>query len=281
LVGHTDALEAGVRRLEEAGCQVRLDAARAGARWRGYLAGDDDDRAAEIVSALGDPEVDVVWLARGGSGAARVVETVIDALRRRPCGPKVLVGFSDATSLLNALALELGWIVFHGPVVTSLGREEPQCDLRAVLSTLRGERSEFSFPAQPGPEVSGVLLGGNLTVLASRAGAPQAAPSGEAIWFIEEVAEPPYRIDRCFWQLRESGRFEEAAAIWLGDLGVDPSDRAGCVEALRADAGDVPMLEGAPAGHRGFVDLLPIGARVRLCPTEGRLSALEPWVEVR
>lgn len=278
LDGHTDVLYAGIERLTEAGCVVRHDESRAAARWRGYLAGTDEARARELVAALTEPGVDVVWLGRGGSGAARITQTVIDALRGQPA--RALVGFSDATTLLNGLATELGWITFHGPVVTTLGRGEPSCDLEAALATLRGERSEVALRVGPEPDAEGVLLGGNLTVMASLAGTPSWPACADPLWLLEEVGEPPYRIDRCFWQLCSSGALSDAAGVWVGDLGVAACDHAGCVDALREDAGGVPVIEGAPAGHRGEIQLLPIGGRVRLRPREGVLTALAPWVEV-
>ncbi len=268
--------------MRDAGCTVRHDEMRAQASWRGYLAGEDDARATELVDALTEPGVDVVWMARGGSGAARVAEQVVERLRDAP--PRALVGYSDATTLLNGLATQLGWITFHGPVVTSLGRPDPSCDLTAVLATLRGERTSLPFTpngdadgCRAGPQ-EGRLYGGNLTVLASLAGTALWPDAPSVVWVIEEVGEPPYRIDRCFWQLRACGALDGAAAVWLGDLGVSPEERAGCIDALRQDAGDVPVVEGAPAGHRGAIDLLPIGARVRLDFGDRQLHGLEPFV---
>ncbi len=277
LDGHIELLRAGIARLSAAGCTVRHDEARARATWRGYLAGPDQARVDELVDALTEPGVDVVWLGRGGSGAARIADAVVDAMRGRPV--RALVGFSDATTLLNRLASELGWISFHGPVVTSLGRREPVSDLDAILATLRGERTEVSVPRTDGPDVEGVLYGGNLTVLASLAGTGAWPSCTDPLWLLEEVGEPPYRIDRCFWQLRSSGALANAAGVWVGDLGVAPEHQAACIEAMRDDAGEVPVVGGAPAGHRGTIDLLPIGARVRLRPRDGVLAAVEPWVE--
>ena len=283
LDGHVDALRAGLRRLEAAGCIIRHDEARASATWRGYLAGTDDERADELVSALTEPGVDIVWLARGGSGAARIAQRVADRLRDVP--PRALVGFSDATTLLNVLATQLSWITFHGPVVTTLGRGQPSCEPEAVLATLRGTRRTLSFAAapkgQPSTAVDGRLVGGNLTVLASLAGTSLWPAGSDQIWLLEEVGEPPYRLDRCFQQLRAAGALEGARAVWVGDLGVTVEDRVACLSGLRADAGSVAVVEGAPAGHRGRLDLLPIGARVHLDPSVGRLEAREPWVYSR
>lgn len=263
LIGHETALQAGLLRLERAGCHVRFDARRASADARGYLAGDDAMRADELLSALAEPGVDVVWFARGGSGGARTAGWVLDAAAR--LAPRHVVGFSDATTLLNALAVRLGWVVHHGPVVTSLGRPEVlEFDLDAGLDALRGGPQA---PTQPPPALCGRLLGGNLTVLASLAGTrlfPAAPAAPGAVWLLEDVGEAPYRLDRSLTQLREAGLFAGAAGVWLGDLGLSAEDTPRVVESVRADLGELLVVTHAPAGHRGRMEMLPIGAWVEV-----------------
>jgi muramoyltetrapeptide carboxypeptidase len=263
LIGHETALQAGLLRLERAGCHVRFDARRAAADARGYLAGDDAARADELLSALAEPGVDVVWFARGGSGGARTAGWVLDAAAR--LAPRHVVGFSDATTLLNALAARLGWVVHHGPVVTSLGRPEVlEFDLDAGLDALRGGPQA---PTQAPPALCGRLLGGNLTVLASLAGTrlfPAAPAAPGAVWLLEDVGEAPYRLDRSLTQLREAGLFAGAAGVWLGDLCLSAEDTPRVVESVRADLGELPVVTHAPAGHRGRMEMLPIGAWVEV-----------------
>jgi muramoyltetrapeptide carboxypeptidase len=255
---------------------VRWDRAGATRDWRGYLAGRDEDRLRELRDAFTEPGVEIVWLARGGSGLGRILEPLVAALRGTP--PRLLVGFSDATSLLGALATRLGWITFHGPMVASLARPDITCDLDAMLDVLRGERAEVEFPAGEGPAVAGRLLGGNLTVLASTAGTPSWPCSAETIWFFEDVNESRYRLDRSFAQMRAAGALDDARALWLGDFGLPAEDEAGAREMFVEDARPLPVLGGAPAGHRGTLAALPVGGRVVLDPARGRLTALAPWV---
>ncbi len=283
---HRAALEAGRAALETAlGARghVAWTPGRAQAGWRGYLAGTDDERAAELITALTAPDVDAVWIARGGSGAARIVDRVVDALRDQP--PRILVGFSDATVLLNALTTRLGWVTFHGPVLTTLGRPgHHQVPLEAALDLLRGARATVPLPApHAGPRLEGRLLGGNLTVLASLAGTGSLPlPAVEdALWLLEDVNEAPYRLDRCFTQLRRAGALTGARGVWLGDLGLEGADDQAARDALRDDCGGLPFAEGAPAGHRGPLALLPFGPRARILPGQDALQLLEPCVEVR
>jgi len=264
LVGHEAPLDAGLTRLEGAGCEVRFDRARRAEVARGYLAGTDERRADEVLAALAEPGVEIVWFARGGSGFGRIVEWVLGGAARLP--PRHVVGFSDATTLLNALAARLGWLTWHGPVVTSLGRPDLlTVDLDAALARLGGERPRP--PTDAGPAlVSGRLFGGNLTVLASLAGTPSLPRVRGALWLLEDVAEAPYRLDRTLTQLRAAGLFSGARGVWLGDLGLTAEDTAAVEAAFGADVAPLPVLSGAPAGHRGRLDLLPIGGQVAAYP---------------
>ena len=258
LVGHEGALHAGFLRLSAAGCKVRFDQRRALDCERGYLAGDDRQRADELLTALAEPGVDLVWFARGGSGGARTTEWVLAGAAGM--APRVVVGFSDATTLLNALVLRLGWVAFHGPVVTSLGRPgHIDFDLEGALEGLRGAaRAPLPSPSA----VSGRLQGGNLTVLASLAGTKLFPRCPGALWLLEDVGEAPYRLDRVWTQLEQAGLFAGASGIWLGDLGLDSPEAAVSEGALRHDLAPLPIVTGAPAGHRGRMALLPLGLEV-------------------
>lgn len=282
---HRAPLEVGLARLEAAGCEVRWDPARAGDCWRGYLAGTDDARAAEFVAALDEPGVHGVWFARGGSGGARIAERVARAAADR--APRVIVGFSDATVFLDLIASRVGWITFHGPAVTSLGHPAIEADLDAILEVLRGARCEIPFAdadakageAAPGAAVEGRLMGGNLTVLAASMGTPAAPdPVPDAIWLLEDVGEPPYRLGRSFWQLRAADALAGARALWLGDLGLSGTVERSVRDHLADDAA-LPLVGGAPAGHRGRLDILPIGGWGTLDLEARTFASPHPWVE--
>lgn len=285
LAPHQGPLEAGLARLEAAGCEVRWDPTRAEDCWRGYLAGTDETRAAEFVAALDEPGVHGVWFARGGSGGARIAERVARAAADRP--PRIVVGFSDATVFLDLLASRVGWVTFHGPAVTSLGHPAIEVELDAVLDVLRGARREIPFadaaPAVGEPTsgiaIEGRLMGGNLTVLAASMGTLVAPdPVADAIWLLEDVGEPPYRLDRSFWQLRAANALGDARALWLGDLGLsDEAERSARVHL--ADDAALPLVNGAPAGHRGRLDILPIGGWGTLDAEARTFSSPHPWVD--
>lgn len=271
---HLPALERGLARLEAAGCRIRWDPARGADRWRNYFAGDDQRRAEEFCAALREPEVEVVWFARGGGGGSRIVDAVLASAAT--LAPRAVIGFSDATSLLNALSLHLGWVTYHGPVVASLGRASIECEPARVLGVLSGDVRSLRFPPSSRPDVRGTLRGGNLTVLCSLVGTPFLPRGRGSIWLLEDVQEPAYRLDRAFWQLRRAGRLNGARGVWIGDLGLPAPEQELVREMFREDAGAVPVLTGAPAGHAGRLEALPIGAHVVLRMSEGLVELHAP-----
>jgi len=281
LAPHEEALNAGIVRLEAAGARVRFDRRRVEADARGYLAGGDAERASEVLDAFVEPEVDLVWAARGGSGLARIASMLLAGLAR--CAPRAFIGFSDLTTLLVALESRLGWGCFHGPVVTSLGRPDHlPFDLEHALALLRGETHVVPLCEAPTRFAQGVLRGGNMTVLASLLATPlcptRTPDRGSSLWFLEDVGEAPYRLDRAWTQLQRAGVFHGAAAVWLGDLDLSAPDHARVEAALGEDLDPTPVLRGAPAGHRGPVSLLPVGAVVGLAPDRPTLHTLEAVV---
>lgn len=289
------AFEDGLSRLSAAGFDVRFDPARANARWRGYYAGDDAARAAEFIAALSEPDVDIVWWGRGGSGSARLVPAILDAAQALP--PRILIGFSDATAVLNALAVKLGWLTFHGPAITSIARTELDrlravvCgDLCAVpMTNAPPHNASASTSMNPplaedggsAPTLEGRLFGGNLAVLATLLGTPAQPPSLGTIWLLEDVNEPAYRIDRALRHLHDAGGTLGAIGAWCGPL--HPiSDTAPQVSTHRVAADlALPCLPGFPGGHTGQMHLVPIGARVRINPNAGMLTGMHPWVRAR
>ncbi|MGC6416240.1 MAG: S66 peptidase family protein [Bradymonadia bacterium] len=275
---HLGAFRLGESTLKGRGVQLVYEAQRLTDSWRSYLSGPDETRTEDVIDGLCRDTYDMVWFGRGGSGCGRVVDDIVRYAKTLRT-PQLVMGFSDLTSLLIPLAQRCGWITFHGPVVTSIGRSEPQTNLDEILGILRGENESIEITRQDYDTSEGVLLGGNLTVLASMLGTPMAPlPAKDSIWFIEDVGESPYRLDRAFTQLCNSGLFEDATAIWVGDLGLaDSGEAEALLEGFAADA-SCPVILGAPAGHSGRLVPLPIGGQVGIDWRRGQMHALSPWV---
>ncbi|HYC79376.1 MAG TPA: LD-carboxypeptidase [Planctomycetota bacterium] len=270
-----EAVERGLARLKRWGLAPRLGA-HALAR-RGYLAGDDDARAADLQAALDDPEVRAIFLLRGGYGATRLLERLdLSAFRRRP---KPVVGYSDGTALLAAIHRATGCVGLHGPMVAT----RDACAFDAATEAwqralLFSDAPPGTPPVDDGPAprtsspgvAEGRLIGGNLSLLAALQGTPFAPDADGALLFLEDVGEPPYRIDRMLTQLLQSGFFRGVRGVVFGDFAgaaaPDGTEETDLRWVLRDRCGalGVPTATGFPFGHRARAWSLPFGGRARL-----------------
>jgi muramoyltetrapeptide carboxypeptidase len=265
------AFEHGVARLSRR-YDVRYDPGICARQ--GYLAGDDTRRLAELRGALARHDTDAIIAARGGYGATRILPLVA-ADEVRAAG-KLLVGFSDITAL-HALWAHAGVCSVHGPMVAALGRCEER-QFSRFCAALEGD-----FPAlydgletiAPGAS-EGVLLGGNLTVLTALLGTPAFPPLTDAVLFLEDTGERPYRVDRMLTTWRNAGAFRGVRAVVLGAFThAEPGADGVSVEQVLCerlyDLG-MPVLRGLPAGHLDDNCELPFGARVSVDASAGRLQ---------
>lgn len=253
---------------------------------RGFLAGDDGRRLAELRWALSDPQVQAVFCARGGHGALRLLPLLLN-MEPSELPIRPLVGFSDVT-VLHALCALHRRVTIHGPVVTQLGElsESDQSSLWSLLEgVLPSPMTELMSIGPPLPPVRGRLLGGNLEVLSRLCGtALQAAltQSGPVVLLIEEVTEAPYRIDRALTQLLVSGALRCVVAVVVGDLvrceGPAEHPTALAVIAERLSGLGVPIVAGLPLGHGARNRAVPLGVEVEVCARRGALSFVEACV---
>ena len=246
-----------------------------------YLAGDDARRLSELDSALADPGIRAVFCARGGYGATRLLARL--AATGPPGPPKLLVGFSDITSLHLWLQSH-GRISVHGPVLTQLGRLPP--GTRERLFTLL--ESSSPTPALSGTltyvggVAEGPLLGGNLSVVTRLLGTPFMPTLDGAILLLEDQGERPYRLDRMWTHLQLAGVFDRVRGIVLGSFtGCEERDASySSAEVLHelALATGLPCAAGFPIGHGDVNEPVPLGVRVRLDADARSLTFLEAAV---
>ncbi len=221
---------------------------------RGYLAGPDASRAADLAAALSDPSIRAVWAARGGYGAMRILSDVPWA--RLTQDPKWLIGFSDATAL-HAAANRHGVASVHGPLVSTLPDTSPEAR-KALWALLKGspppEEHVFTdMTGISGGTAEGRLVGGNLSLLTAAIGTGY-LPSWEgSILFLEEVGEEPYRIDRMLTQLELAGVAQAVRGVLVGTMTRcdDPSHEVTVDKVLseRLARWRAPVCTGLPAGH--------------------------------
>lgn len=278
-----ERLEAGLERLRTWGLRVRVQPHTLDTHPLGYLAGTDADRAADFADTWMDDDVAAVIAGRGGYGVHRILG-LLDWRRLAEARPKILVGFSDVTALHQAVAHRLGLVTLHSHVTTSLGASAGDSAerLRAMLFE-PAIVDLFDGAAIRGlvhGGATGVLVGGNLTMLASGVGTPFARPARGGIVLLEDVAEEPYRLDRLLTQLLHSGWFEGVRGIVLGDFS-DCGDPVAVEATLleRLTTLDVPLVAGFDFGHTPTSRSVPLGVRATLdASADGRaaLTLAEP-----
>jgi muramoyltetrapeptide carboxypeptidase len=265
-------------------------------RRHGYLAGTDDERLADLNEALQDSSIDAIWCIRGGYGSVRLLDRVdYAAMARRP---KALIGFSDATALLNAVTRLSGVVTFHGPVARAGMSDFSRRHFQVVLTSaaVPGGLGRLPPPANvliprenrivtlcPGV-AEGELAGGNLTLLQCLIGTPYFPELAGAILFLEDMGEDLYRVDRMLAHLRLIGALRRLAGVLVGrftDLERSGGDGALGFDEVLADYFEplgIPVAYGFPVGHIDAQWTLPLGVRARLDAGAGEVELLEPAV---
>jgi muramoyltetrapeptide carboxypeptidase len=295
--GHvTDAqIERSVKNLESIGLRVKLST-NLRERYGGY-AGSPAQRADDVHALLRDREVRALWSVRGGSGTAQILPHLDYKLIR--ANPKIIIGFSDITALLNAVTHLAGVVTFHGPGAISTFSDYSVNHLQSVLFegaanyTMRSaiandERAEkepeFEMKTLRPGVAEGALWGGNLSVFAALIGTPFLPKLAGSMLFLEEVNEEPYRIDRLLTQARQHVGNDHPAATLFGVFRrYEPKDDAPTITLAQvledhAAAQPIPAVTGYSFGHISHQMLLPIGVRARLDTRETTLTLIDSSV---
>ncbi len=296
-------LEIGATRLMKEGFEVYFHPQVK--RVDGLYAGSDTERALALLDYAFDPDLQVVWAARGGCGAIRILP-ILDEITTKVGlpEPKLLVGFSDATILLEYVRSKWGWRTIHGPMPATFHIERVKGrDWKQFTDLLSGDAYGFQFNLKPmyrpdtfgvisGEKIMGEVVGGNLAMIHSVVGTPYALDLDGKILFLEEIAEAPYRIDRMIQSLLLTRSLEGVRAIVLGTF-TDCKDSAPQVyasapkgkgkpkmkplrrtlselqtlEVIFGDLGEalgIPVFYGLPVGHGNGTSSIELGIRAEL-----------------
>ena len=271
-----ERLRPGLSYLRKRGFRVRVGSAVYD-RDR-YLAGQDADRAKDLNAMFADPEVRAVFAARGGFGAARVLDFLdYEAIRS---DPKPLTGFSDTTALQLGIYGRTGMVSYSGVTlcgdVTASGI--PEVTETSLWNALvRGRFDEMAgVAALRGRAAEGTLLGGCLSVVAALVGTGYLPDTSGALLFLEDVNEAPYRVDRMLTQLRMAGVFDRVAGVVFGQFkDCEPErEEEGTVDNVLRDFSTsvtAPVFWGLPYGHGEGRRVLPIGLRAAVDGSRGSL----------
>lgn len=238
------------------------------------FAGTDEQRLAAIQRSA-HQELPIVMATRGGYGMSRLLHRI--DWRAIADSGKRYVGFSDITAFSLALLAQTGTVSYSGPTaVAYFGADHPdELTTEMFAESMRGELELFSFesPQSDAVDEHGILWGGNLAMLVSLIGTPYFPQIDGGILFLEDVGEPPYRIERMLSQLMHSGVLARQKAILLGGFTQSVDDGSGhgfdqLVHWLREQS-KVPVITGLPYGHTDVLVTLPIGKSVGVATQDG------------
>lgn len=241
----------------------------------GYLAGNDLLRANDLNKFFLDDEVDAILCFRGGYGASRFLDLIdYENIKKHP---KLLVGFSDVTVLLNAIYQKTLIPTLHGEMGVTF-KEEEDLSFTNLIETLLGTApcdltkmaSNLIVKSHNKESVEGVIVGGNLTLVCQLMGTPYEIDTKNKILLLEDVGEAPYRIDGYLSTLRLAGKLKDAKAIIFGyftNCDKDETDDGKSLqEVLDEYTKDLncPILFNFPTGHNKPFVSVPIGVKVRI-----------------
>lgn len=276
-----DLLAKGVRALEARGFRVLL--AEGILARKGYLAGSERQRAETLERFFLRDDIAAIFCARGGFGSIQLLPALDAELIRTH--PKIFVGFSDVTALLNWMSQSCGIVAFHGPMVAVEFAGELEGGVTSGFwDALTGKRRLWQVKGTGvlrggnGP-ARGPLAGGCLSVLVTTLGTPYEIDTAGKIVFLEDVGERPYRIERMLTHLRMAGKLDGVAGVVTGafndcETGAD-RDVTEVLTEVFAGA-PYPVVTGLPCGHATPNTLLPIGLDAELDGRNGVLMLVEP-----
>ena len=259
----------------------------------GYLAGSDDLRAKDLEEMFLDKEVEAIICMRGGYGCSRMVDKInFDIIKSNP---KILCGFSDVTVLLNNIYKHAKIPSLHGLVGIYLGHKKCNEDTnqyfwdafnKQQLGRILKNPKEVESHTLVSGCAEGVLVGGNLSLLATLCGTDYEVDFTDKIVFIEEVTEEPYQIDRYLSSLRLRGMLNKAKGFIFGyftDCNPSESKKDGqTVESLIKEYfGSLgkPVITGFACGHDFPFITLPIGVKVKMDADNKTIEILEEIYE--
>jgi len=287
-VAEPERFRRGIATIEAEGYRTRTGPSTS--RCNGYLSGDERLMAEDLHRLIADPEIAAVICAGGGTNANRLLrhidsQVIID-------NPKIIVGMSNPSVLLNAIYASTGLVTFHGPTVVWNFGEADGLTPRTYAHfwpLITGTGQVKPFPATPNWKwwkrgtARGRLIGGNLASLEGLLGTQWAPDWKGHILFWEDIAKPTNILDRCLTHFRDAGVFDGIAGMIVGELvACDPPAGGQTLEAVLHDVvGDLdfPILCNVDLGHTADKLTLPIGCEAILDSEKNTFSLIEPAVQ--
>lgn len=268
-----EELEAGIHYLEsELGLRARVPADILDNDL--FFANSDENRYQQLEAALMNRESKLIWCVRGGYGTLRLMPQI---RKLKPKQNKVIVGFSDVTSLAWVATEVWGWKFIHGPHLDRMGQRGllpiESADFKAILFAKKAKLVHQDLVprnvhAKNAALIRGKFKGGNLVTLQSHLGSKWAPQKATGVLFLEESNERGYRIDRILTHMKQAGFFSGCKAIVLGDfIGGEEKDGRSLVQSVLdrfSNEISIPVFSGLASGHSVMNRPLAFGGNVEI-----------------
>jgi muramoyltetrapeptide carboxypeptidase len=280
-----DIINARIHDLESVGFSVLVG--RYVYAQNGFLAGTDQQRAADLMSMFANPQVKMILPSRGGVGVAGILPYLdFNAIQRNP---KIITGYSDITVLLNVLAQYANLITFQSLLLIDFKLETPAYNYNQfyAATSLYAMRREIHNPSgiplvsKVKGNVTGPIVGGNLTSFVGTLGTPYEIDTKGKILLLEETHEPVNTVYRYINHLKLSGKFRDCIGIVMGEC-------TGCQITYGKSYEDLineiivplgkPLMTNLTTAHGIYKAAIPIGATVNLNTFNNTLTVVEPTV---
>jgi muramoyltetrapeptide carboxypeptidase len=230
-----------------------------------YLAGNDRRRAAELNRFLKDPKIKALLFARGGYGCQRLLPFLKGSV-----SPKVVIGSSDLTAILNYLWKKFRLVTFYGPMVAPHFTNPKNVARLTELLTDPNYLSKQKLPAKkilhPG-KAQGTLVGGCLSLIVAGLGTPWEMETEGKLLFLEDINEEPYKIDRLLTQLEQAGKFRGVKGIVFGTFKMGEDLFPAAIESVireKLKNFKRPILWGMNFGHCKDPLFIPFGGQGKI-----------------
>lgn len=255
----------------------------------GFLAGTDEQRAADLMTMFQNKQVKMILPTRGGTGVAGILPFLDFTVIRN--NPKIVTGYSDITVLLNVLHQLVDLITFQSLLLIDFRSDTPAYNFNQFFSATSVSSPTRVIQNPPGiplisripGNVTGTLVGGNLTSFVDTLGTPFEIDARGKILLLEETHEPTNTVYRYLNHLKLAGKFRDCAGIIMGEC-------TGCLEAYGVSYEELidefivplgkPLMTNLTTAHGTYKAALPIGAAVNLNTTNNTLTVQEPTVSV-
>ncbi|MCP3029469.1 LD-carboxypeptidase [Halobacillus sp. A5] len=276
-------VETGVEMLEEMGFNVFFG--RSVYSRDGFLAGTRQNRAADLMDMFANPEVKMILPTRGGVGVAGILPLLDYPLIAE--NPKIISGYSDITVLLNTLYQFVDLTTFHSLLLVDFNPDTPEYNFNQFFNAVSSPGPIGQIQTPPGipveswvpGDVTGPIVGGNLTSLVGTIGTPFEIDTRGKILLLEDTHEPINTVYRYIEHLRMAGKFRDCIGIVMGEC-------TECDESYGRTYKDLinkfivplgkPLMTNLTTGHDTYKTAIPIGATVNLNTINNTLTVLTP-----